>query len=53
MKATDQTFFLNDLTDDMTAQQLTQMINWMWVNKFKVSRANIKGFRKANNMDND
>jgi hypothetical protein len=51
MNATDQKFFLNDLTDDMNAQQLTLMINWMWVNRFKVSRANIKAWRKANNMD--
>ena len=51
MKASDKKFFLNDLTDDMDTQQLTLMINWMWVNKFQVSRANIKAWRKANNMD--
>lgn len=51
MSATDKNFFLNDLTDDMDARQLTLMINWMWANQFKVTRANIKGWRKANNMD--
>ena len=51
MKPSNDMFFLNDLTDDMDAQQLTLMLNWLWVNKFKVSRANIKSWRKANNMD--
>ena len=46
-------FALNDLLDDMDAQQLTLLINWLWVNQFKASRANIKAWRKRNNLAND
>ena len=35
-----------DLTQDFTNDQLQAMLHWMWVNKFTVSRANIKGWRK-------
>ena len=50
MKATDQTFALNDLTDDMTARQLTLFINWLWINQYKMTRGNLRSFKKQNGM---
>lgn len=44
-------FVLNDLLDDLDAQQLTQLINWLWVNQFQATRANIRGWRRRNNLD--
>jgi hypothetical protein len=46
-------FALNDLLDDLDAQQMTQLINWLWVNQYTASRANIQAWRKRNNLSND
>lgn len=41
---------LSDLLDDLNLKQMTDLIHWMWTNKLTASRANIKGWRKRNNL---
>jgi hypothetical protein len=38
--------FLADLLDDFTPAELVSMLNWLAVNKYDATRANIKWFRK-------
>lgn len=37
---------LADLLDDLTHQQLSELLVWMWLGSFEISRAAIKGWRK-------
>ena len=39
---------INAVTDDLNSKQLIALLNWLWVNKFTVTPANIKGWRKRN-----
>jgi hypothetical protein len=38
--------FLADLLDDMTQAEIVSMLNWMAVNEYNATRANIQWFRK-------
>jgi hypothetical protein len=37
---------LNDLTDDLTPTQLQMLVQWLWVNRYPVSRASLRAFRR-------
>jgi len=41
-----QTGFLNDLLDDLTPKQLTELLNWMAVRSMPCNRASIKSWRR-------
>lgn len=36
---------LNDLLDDLTPNEMTSMLNWMFVEGLEVTRSNVKYFR--------
>lgn len=42
---------LNDLLDDLTPQQLTQLIYDHWVHTYTVTRGSIKAWRRAHSLD--
>ena len=44
---------LADLLDDLTPEELTNMVNYFWVNRLLVTRSAIKGFRKSIKKDID
>lgn len=46
MESTQNTQALADLLDDLTQQELTDLIFYCWVNK-SITRGEIKGFRKS------
>ena len=37
---------LNDLLDDLTDRQLRDLLWWLWVNRYTVTRTNIDGWRR-------
>jgi hypothetical protein len=37
---------LDDLLDGLTASQLRNLLDWLWVNRYSVTRANIKHWCK-------
>ena len=37
---------LNDLLDDLTDRQLRDLLWWLWVNRYTVTRTNITGWRR-------
>lgn len=38
--------YLADLLDDLTHEDLTNLINWAWARTYPMTRANIKSFRE-------
>ncbi len=48
-KTTDR-FILNDLLDDLNSYQMTMLLNWLWMNNYKTTRANIRAWRKTQNL---
>lgn len=46
-----ETFVLNEYLDDLYSKQLTLLLNWLWANNYKVSKSNIRLWRKKNNLD--
>lgn len=45
--------FLTDLLDDLTREELTNMLNYFAISSIPVSRASIKYFRKWNLQKKD
>lgn len=45
---------LADLLDDLTTEELTNLIFWCWTNQWVMRRSTIKAFRKnIGKLDND
>lgn len=42
---------LDDLLDDLTADQLAALLNWLWLNQHITTRANIRAWRKAQGLN--
>lgn len=41
---------MDDLLQDLTTQQFAALMTWLWVNKFPVSRAAVKGWRRRQGL---
>lgn len=41
---------LNDLLDDLTRQQLTELLQWLWSNRYMATRAAMKQWRADNGL---
>lgn len=44
-------FVLNDLLDDLDSRQLTSLLNWLWINQYPTTRANINSWRKNHSIN--
>lgn len=38
--------YLNDLTDPLTHKDVVELLNWLWLNNYTVTRPNIMGWMK-------
>lgn len=44
---------LNDLLDDLDPRQLRDLLDWLWVQGYTVTRGSIKQWRRQNNLPID